>query len=61
MDDNFNNNSSNNKENKMNKYRFKNARAKKMIYACYFILNPKKESCTTAEIQAFIKLRCSDG
>jgi hypothetical protein len=40
----------------MNKYRFKNARAKTMIYACYFILNPDKESCTIAEIQAFIRL-----
>ena len=41
----------------MNKYRFKNDRVKKMIDACYFILNPDKESCTIAEIQAFIRLR----
>ena len=35
-------------------YKFKDSKHKSMIYACYFILNPKKKSCTPEEMKDFI-------
>ena len=44
---------------KVTKYFLKDKKTKSMLYACYFILNPKEKTCTPENMQDFINRKKS--